>query len=201
MSSFRKTNVKCPVCGTEGDYTIWDSINVELNPELKPMIMDGSLFLWECPECKEQYYLPYYFLYNDPIHRFMTPFDNTKIELGVFVERIRILENQLDVSSLMLIRAMFRITHKEPELDICFDKLDNDKNLLFSVYEKSEDAWKLTERKHILAYDEYVKIYDERKEKQEESRPLKAYGTQISFFQRMKRFVNNAIGELFSAAD
>ena len=35
MSKERIEIIKCPKCGAEGGFTIWDSINVELNPELK----------------------------------------------------------------------------------------------------------------------------------------------------------------------
>ena len=43
MSSFRNIKITCPACNTEGPYTVWDSVNVDLDPELKSKVMDGSL--------------------------------------------------------------------------------------------------------------------------------------------------------------
>jgi RNA polymerase subunit RPABC4/transcription elongation factor Spt4 len=51
MSSFRNIKITCPACNTEGSYTVWDSVNVDLDPELKVKVMDGSLFTWICPNC------------------------------------------------------------------------------------------------------------------------------------------------------
>ena len=51
MSSFRNIKITCPACSTEGSYTVWGSVNVDLDPELKVKVMDGSLFTWICPNC------------------------------------------------------------------------------------------------------------------------------------------------------
>jgi len=47
MSSFRNIKITCPACNTEGAYTVWDSVYVDLDSELKSKVMDGSLFTWE----------------------------------------------------------------------------------------------------------------------------------------------------------
>jgi hypothetical protein len=41
MSSFRNIKINCPDCNTEGAYTAWDSVNVDLNPELKSKVMEA----------------------------------------------------------------------------------------------------------------------------------------------------------------
>ncbi len=49
-----KTNVytlNCPRCGTENHITVWESVNVTLDPDLKRMVLDGSIFEHQCPEC------------------------------------------------------------------------------------------------------------------------------------------------------
>ena len=61
MSSFRNIKITCPACNTEGSYTVWDSVNVDLDPELKVKVMDGSLFTWTCPNCKKSFNAPYSF--------------------------------------------------------------------------------------------------------------------------------------------
>jgi hypothetical protein len=35
MSQEEQVTIKCPFCGAENDFTIWHSINTELNPEMK----------------------------------------------------------------------------------------------------------------------------------------------------------------------
>ena len=58
MSSFRNIIVNCPDCNTEGTYKVWESVNVDLNSELKSRVMDDSLFTWVCSNCnKKEIYL------------------------------------------------------------------------------------------------------------------------------------------------
>ena len=78
MSSFRNIKITCPACNIEGPYTIWDSVNVDLDPELKSKVMDGSLFTWVCPNCRKSFNAPYSFLYHDMTHAFMIQFDAVK---------------------------------------------------------------------------------------------------------------------------
>ena len=56
--------------------TIWDSINVQLNPELKEGIMDESLFFWTCPDCGHKVYVTFGTLYHDVGSQFMLFFDH-----------------------------------------------------------------------------------------------------------------------------
>ena len=41
MSSFTNEIIKCANCQKEGTYMVWQSINVDLNPEQKQKVMDG----------------------------------------------------------------------------------------------------------------------------------------------------------------
>ena len=65
MSSFTYETIKCPNCQQEGTYMVWQSINVDLNPDQKQRVMDGSIFSWQCPHCGKQYNVLYPFLYHD----------------------------------------------------------------------------------------------------------------------------------------
>ena len=49
MSIPKKHTITCPKCGTSGDFTAWDSINVDLMPEMKEKVMSGEIFRWTCP--------------------------------------------------------------------------------------------------------------------------------------------------------
>ena len=47
MSSFRNIKITCPDCNTEGTYTVWDSVNVDLDvsDRLTPSINFQYAFL------------------------------------------------------------------------------------------------------------------------------------------------------------
>ena len=156
MSSFRTIKITCPDCNTEGSYTVWDSVNVDLDPELKSKVMDGSLFTWICPNCKKSFNAPYSFLYHDMTHNFMVQFDASRSHIIPFAEYLRVLENELDMNVIEAIAENFRDAY--PQQDILFDSMTNDKELLFSVLEMSDEIWRFTEREHVVSYDEYLNV-------------------------------------------
>lgn len=51
--------------------TVYKSINVAENPELKAKVADGSLFLWQCPHCGTTNLAAYDTLYHDPEKKLM----------------------------------------------------------------------------------------------------------------------------------
>ena len=57
--------------GQQNTVTIYRSINISENPELKAKVKDGSLFLWECPHCKQVNLAKYETLYHDPAAKLM----------------------------------------------------------------------------------------------------------------------------------
>lgn len=56
--------IRCPKCGSESDFEIYNSINTGVDPELKEKVMDGSVFLFKCPECGHEGYIVYPCLYQ-----------------------------------------------------------------------------------------------------------------------------------------
>ncbi len=50
---------------------IYRSINAADDPELKQKVMDGSLFVWECPDCGQMNLVKYECLYHDPEKKLM----------------------------------------------------------------------------------------------------------------------------------
>ncbi len=75
MSQERTEIIKCPKCGAEGNFTVWDSINVELNPELKEKILNEELFAWTCPNCGAKIFIPTGTIYHDMKGKTMIFFD------------------------------------------------------------------------------------------------------------------------------
>ena len=51
MSMEREVKITCPECGTEGDSTLWQSVNTQLDPEAKQKVLSGEPFQFKCPKC------------------------------------------------------------------------------------------------------------------------------------------------------
>ncbi len=64
MSSISKVTVTCPKCQKEHPFTVWNSINTSLDPQMKEAVKNRSAFLFECPSCGEKTYADYGFLYH-----------------------------------------------------------------------------------------------------------------------------------------
>jgi len=71
MSIINEAIAPCSKCGNQHKVTVYRSINTADNPELKAKVMDGSLFLWECPHCGQVNLAKYETLYHDPTSKVM----------------------------------------------------------------------------------------------------------------------------------
>lgn len=71
MSIINEAMAPCSKCGQQHKVTVYRSINVGENPELKAKVRDGSLFLWECPHCGQVNLAKYETLYHDPAAKVM----------------------------------------------------------------------------------------------------------------------------------
>ena len=66
-----QTESQCSRCGSRCKVTAYDSINVRETPELKAQVLDGSLFVWECPHCGARNLVRCQTLYHDPDEKLM----------------------------------------------------------------------------------------------------------------------------------
>lgn len=71
MSIIKEGKAICSHCSNTTAISVYASINVAQNPELKAKVMDGSLFLWECPSCGTINLSKYETLYHDPEKKLM----------------------------------------------------------------------------------------------------------------------------------
>ena len=71
MSIINEALAPCSKCGQQHKITVYRSINVAENPELKDKVKNGSLFLWECPHCGQVNLAKYETLYHDPAAKLM----------------------------------------------------------------------------------------------------------------------------------
>lgn len=68
MTKKREEFITCSNCGAKCLMTIFDSINVTLEPELKQKLIDWELFKFTCETCKHSVLLNYEVLYHDMVH-------------------------------------------------------------------------------------------------------------------------------------
>lgn len=71
MSKNKTSTVQCPNCQESCHVTIWESINVFLDPEMRQQVLDESIYSFVCPSCGFRQYLAYPFLYHDQTSKFM----------------------------------------------------------------------------------------------------------------------------------
>lgn len=66
-----RAEASCGRCGARNSVTTYDSINAVESPDLKARVLDGSLFVWECPHCGARNLVRSQTLYHDPSERLM----------------------------------------------------------------------------------------------------------------------------------
>jgi hypothetical protein len=71
LSKSIETTLICSKCKKLSQITIWESINVNLDPWLKQKVIDGSLFIVSCPHCSARQIVKSPVLYHDPMYKFM----------------------------------------------------------------------------------------------------------------------------------
>lgn len=71
MSKCHKSKIMCPVCKKSYKIDIWDSVNAQLNPELKERILSNTFYKTVCPSCKAETDCLYDFLYHDMNKKYM----------------------------------------------------------------------------------------------------------------------------------
>lgn len=71
MSECSKEQIKCPRCHYDSPMTVWNSINVSLDPDLKEKLLNGELYHWKCEVCGLEIDVPFGTVYHDMEHRFM----------------------------------------------------------------------------------------------------------------------------------
>jgi hypothetical protein len=76
MTRRSKREIQCP-CGVCFEVTLYESVNVRLDPDLKGELLDGRLNLATCPECGRQQRVEIDLFYHDM---------NRKIAIWVFPE-------------------------------------------------------------------------------------------------------------------
>lgn len=63
-------NIECPECGKKQITTIWRSMNVSTDPEIKSSLFEGKINIFECDACGYSGFIPVPLLYHDMEKKF-----------------------------------------------------------------------------------------------------------------------------------
>ena len=112
MSMPRRIKIKCPNCNYECNFTIWHTINVDVNPEIRVKVKNGKIFDYKCKHCKNKYNVEYKFMYHDCSNGFMIWYfpkgqydinkeneeiNNMDSEFNIFKEKMRIVDDKREL--------------------------------------------------------------------------------------------------------
>lgn len=78
MSMQHQEEITCPACQKAGNFTVWDSVDIAENPEMKDSIASLDAFHYHCPHCGTTVNIDYGFLYHDAGRRFMVFYGPTE---------------------------------------------------------------------------------------------------------------------------
>lgn len=65
MSSQNPATVNCPACNHQQDVVIWNSLNVQVDPEAKEDLFTGKINVFKCEACAAEAGLNAEFMYHD----------------------------------------------------------------------------------------------------------------------------------------
>jgi hypothetical protein len=65
MSRVYDVEVDCPTCGEKFNAPLWESLNADLNPAEKDLLLSGNFFVTTCPKCRTEHPFIYPMLYHD----------------------------------------------------------------------------------------------------------------------------------------
>ena len=119
MSKKTHMNVKCPGCKKEYELTMWQSVNVDLDPTEKERIKNGTFNIVECPFCGHKAKTEYTCLYHDmkgkkQVYVLPDDFDSQLKEVNTFVTGLK--TDEFGVSQLANEGYSFRAVHDFNEL-------------------------------------------------------------------------------------
>lgn len=75
-------SLRCPQCGFSYQAPVFNIIDVGQTPELKQVVLAGSLNASQCPNCRNVNYVASPFLYHDPAHEFLGVFIPTQLNIS-----------------------------------------------------------------------------------------------------------------------
>ncbi len=93
MSKERIETITCPTCGKRSEFTIWESINTMIDPQMKAAVRDLSAFQFTCPKCGDTAQIDYGFLYHQMEDKIMIQYAPTDEYAEQFKQQISFFRN------------------------------------------------------------------------------------------------------------
>jgi hypothetical protein len=88
MSIKREEEIPCPRCGAAQTITVWESIDVEPDPEARDALFEARVNRFDCPTCDFDALVPVPLLYHDRRRQFVVQyFPFAWLDEPKFVER------------------------------------------------------------------------------------------------------------------
>lgn len=157
MSMSREDSFTCPHCEETGPLTVWGSVNVTQNPDVRRQVEDLSLFEWTCPNCGKVSLVLHPCMYHDMENEFMVWFAPDKEEDDVleqmaefsrldhyrlrtthtpneFREKVNVLERGLDDRAVELTKLILimQLTRDGADIvDVIFHSIDTKGQFVF----------------------------------------------------------------------
>ncbi|MCY2929112.1 MAG: CpXC domain-containing protein [Planctomycetota bacterium] len=160
MSVSSKETIACRYCGHEQEFTLWQSINATLDPQLREQLMSGELMTFTCQSCQKSAEVVWPLLYHDmerevmvhirfdeslsegqapeadPVEDFMLSFTlRTVASRNELVEKVLIFEEGLDDRVIEIFKIALRRQLEQ-------DAQEADGELMFSACGESEEGEK-----------------------------------------------------------
>ena len=101
MSLNHVIKATCPDCKKDFPFEFWQSVNIQMNPEMREKVLDHSIFNFKCPHCGMEGHTEYPFLYNDIQHSFMVQYCPDENAIDEYQEAFnKIIESDANIGAL-----------------------------------------------------------------------------------------------------
>ncbi len=107
MSVSKEMTITCPTCGKKTKTLVHNAVDATQNPELKASVLDGTIFMFQCPGCGEVARMNQDFVYSDPNRKLMIAYACTEKSVSDMESGITATKEQY---SAMGIAVSYRIT-------------------------------------------------------------------------------------------
>ena len=147
MSTTSLHSFRCPTCGTAFDVQRYDMVNVKENPELKASVINGDIFLQECPRCGRRHLVGGPLVYLDPDEMVLLMLSDKPLSMtdtggytarlvsraGDLIEKVKIFDAGLDDKAIEMCKYVTKQEAGKP-MDLKFLRLDGADNELVFTY-------------------------------------------------------------------
>lgn len=113
MSVSKEMTITCPNCGKKTKTLVYNAVDASQNPELKASVLDGTIFMFQCPGCNDVARLHQDFVYSDPNRKLMIAYACTEQSISDMESEISRTKEQY---SAMGIAVSYRITRDAQSL-------------------------------------------------------------------------------------